>query len=235
MSDNILESDTAFENYSVVDFSNSPLNALQELNRGDIKQEFDLRRKLYENSDDFYISDAIEETTDEEFLKLKENVDRGKSLLKNEISLYSSLKDKMEEIISLKNIFHEQITNIRKSALILQEMNIQCEGYEDGLNTLTDSCIAFDKHVKTHLDNEKTIISADYNTSFRKLMQLKDVYKVFRHSDISYVCPLCLTKQVDSFLMSCGHTYCSDCVKRIHRICSICRNPISKIQSLYFS
>lgn len=218
-----------------IEFSDLPFNALRELNREDIYREYDLRKKLYEKDECFFSSFEIEETDDEELIKLKDNILKGRELLKNEISRYSTLKDKLEEINNLKRVFHEQILNIKRSSLILQEISIPCEGYQDQVHTMSQAYISLETTIDNFFDDKKKIIETDYNTSFKKLIQLKDMYKVLRHSDISYVCPLCLTNQVDTFVMSCGHTYCHVCVKKIQRCCSICREPISKINSLYFS
>ena len=227
------------ENDENVVLTGECVNALQELTRGTVDEEFDLKLKLYETKDAFYevkVDDRV--NTTEEIEKLKQYVKKGQQMLKSEIIRYSTLKDKLDQSAEIEEIFQSQITQIKRSFLILDELNIARASYASELNHLHDSIDNFKANITKDFSESMKSVKDEYNQSLKTLVQLKDVYQVCRDSDLSYVCPICLQSRVECFMIPCGHTFCRECVKptnSIRKICHICRNPYTRICTLYYA
>lgn len=223
---------------SALSVSEMSLNVIEELNRentSDVQEEYNLRKRLYENKDAFHEYGELEENTDSDITDLKETVKKGQVMLKKELTRYALLKDNLEDINNLKQHFHEQVMLIRKSLLLLREMKIDIDDVNNEIDSIQQKITSFDTKVLTHIEEESKQLRIDYEQSFKKLIELKDVYKILKNSDITFACPICLHSQVDSFLTPCGHTYCSTCLKDIRQRCYVCRQGFNKISSLYFN
>jgi hypothetical protein len=216
-----------------------PLNMIEEMNRHDtedVTAEYNLRTQLYENKDIFFNNENnIDETTNTDILELKEVVKKGQEMLKKEILRYSTLKDHLDEMTNLQMGFHNQIMAIKKSLLLLGELHIDVAEYSNDIDHIQKSLDMFDTKVCSHITNQSSHLREEYTDSFNKLAQLKDVYKILKNSDVTFACPICLTRQVESFLTPCGHTYCSKCLEDIRQRCYICRQNIDRVRSLYFN
>jgi hypothetical protein len=215
------------------------MNIVGELNRedeNDINSEYSIRKKLYENKDDFYKNEDLIETTDQEIIDISNTVKKGQLMLKSELLKYSVLKDDLEHTNNLQSNFHDQIMLMRKSLLLLRELNMDdIIDYKEDIDNIHKNLEKFDKKVCTHIANQSETLREEYSISFKKLLQLKDVYKILKNSDITFACPICMTNQVESFLIPCGHTYCPKCIVDIKQRCYICRQTFTKICSLYFN
>lgn len=50
------------------------------------------------------------------------------------------------------------------------------------------------------------------------------------------ICSICFHNTVDSFVIPCGHTFCSECAgKGAEHNCPVCRTAVTKISKLFFS
>ncbi|KAE8973727.1 hypothetical protein PR003_g27165 [Phytophthora rubi] len=60
------------------------------------------------------------------------------------------------------------------------------------------------------------------------LKQVEQALRDKRDAEMALVCVVCLVNSVDKVLIPCGHSYCSTCVKRLHRhSCPVCRREIT--------
>lgn len=64
---------------------------------------------------------------------------------------------------------------------------------------------------------------------YRILLKAKDVINI----DTKPVCSICIDKEVSHALVGCGHTFCSDCVRKQIKICYICRCEIRERVKIY--
>jgi hypothetical protein len=229
------------------DLGDMTLNIIGELNREDthdthdVSSEYAIRTRLYENKEAFFESDNTNSTenTDQEIIDISNTVKKGQLMLKKEIIRYSTLKDSLDDINKIQFNFHDQVMLMKKSLLILGELKLDLNNdildYKEDLDNIHNALDTFDKKVCSHITNQSSNLRTEYSNSFQKLLQLKDVYKILKNSDITFACPICLTRQVESFLAPCGHTYCASCIDDIKQRCYICRQNFTKICSLYFN
>ena len=66
----------------------------------------------------------------------------------------------------------------------------------------------------------------------REIISLQNFVKDESHEPI---CPICLTDPITQAVIPCGHTFCSNCSKKLNMSCSICRGIVRERIRLYFS
>lgn len=216
---------------------NTSLNAIQIVARGtdDINNEFNMKRRMYENSEAFFSNMGDSENSDADILELRTTVLKGQRMLRGEILKYSSLKAQIDLTTKLNDDFHEHIVQMKRSLLFMDQLEITHQHYKADIDALHKQLDAFDCKIKDHIELQMVDTKKEYETSFTKLVQLKSVYQVLRDSDISFVCPICLNAHVDSFLVPCGHTFCKECIRTNVERCHMCRHTFNKIGNLYYS
>ena len=211
------------------------MNAFQEINRGSVNDAFVLKQKVYESNDAFFDVDKVPETTDENIRELQDAIKQGQKLLNNEILQYSALKAELELASELKLTFNDNIVLIKRTLMYLEELQIHQEDYKNDVNNIHQIVDKFDKKIKDYFESSTVEVKKEYEVSFNKLLQLKDVYGVLHNQNNTTQCKICFNRQVDLFLVPCGHTFCQDCVTPDTKRCHICRLLIHKLCNLFFS
>ena len=69
---------------------------------------------------------------------------------------------------------------------------------------------------------------------FHQLRSLLKASSAFQEKELRNPCTICMTEEVDSVLVPCGHPFCSNCVKKTKTICFLCRTPVIQKQRVYF-
>lgn len=215
--------------------SDTSINVLQEMTRYSIDQEFNLRKQLYENREAFYDHIDLNIEVDSEITELTAAVKKGREILKQEILNYSSLKDQLEQVDEQKDLFQDQISKLKRVMLYLDQVKLCYEGYKEDLENMNTLVHNMEEKFKTHLECATKDTREHYDKTFQKLVQLKEIYQVYKDSDVSFVCPVCMSEQVQSFLIPCGHTFCKKCLPSNGVRCHICRKQYQRTNTLYFN
>lgn len=207
--------------------------------QNNVDEEFQLRRQLYENTANLSLDDAPasseHEAPDEEIEDIRKVMRKGQEMMKDEIITYTALRDELDEVSEQQRRIHEEISCIRNSLLVLDELRTNTDvSCEDQLATISHAVREMDEKTSAHFSTALESISQKYEVSKRRMMQFRDVYRVAKNNEES-ACPICMTHQVESFLAPCGHTYCNKCLLDIRARCYICRQPFSGVHKLYFS
>jgi uncharacterized phage infection (PIP) family protein YhgE len=217
------------------------INMLREMNMPNINEEFNFRNRLYVNNEPLPIlpdDDTTSETElDTDISELKEYVNKGRTLLKNELEEYNKIKEVIEDLEENKQQFHDGINKIKKILIMMSSLTSchEIENYLDSLTDLSKTIDDFDHKINTCLDEKIDTVRQDYKLSVNKLRKLKDVYSTLKQSNSVISCPVCLGGYVDSYLMPCGHTFCSKCLSNINKKCFVCRQSFTKIATLYYN
>lgn len=62
------------------------------------------------------------------------------------------------------------------------------------------------------------------------------ILQLINQMNTGSTCSICLTNNVDTYFIPCGHTTCSDCNQRNQSLkCPLCRKKIMKSKKLYFT
>ena len=72
---------------------------------------------------------------------------------------------------------------------------------------------------------------------YQKHIALREAIQIFKTSNITNepLCPICLTESVGMAIVSCGHTFCITCARRMVNECGVCRGKIRDRLKLYFA
>jgi hypothetical protein len=106
----------------------------------------------------------------------------------------------------------------------------------DKYNTLMESLEQYVEEVF-----QENGIESDYREiieNYRKFIHLREMMRIIRFTD-SYekepLCTICFDNKISHAFVPCGHTFCSNCLKKQSLNCSICRTNVRDRVKLYFS
>ena len=61
--------------------------------------------------------------------------------------------------------------------------------------------------------------------------------KTINKGNTGTTCNICMSNNIDSYVNPCGHTGCSECLKRLENYdmkCFVCRKHVADVRKLYF-
>ena len=74
--------------------------------------------------------------------------------------------------------------------------------------------------------------------SYNKHIALRDAIQIFKLGSClpsEPVCPICLTDTITYAIVSCGHTFCTACCRKMTYECMMCRGKIKERMKIYMS
>ena len=101
-----------------------------------------------------------------------------------------------------------------------------------------DLKISFDKNIDTiytniiEASNVKKLY-AEYINILKKHRYYIQCLHELKTLSSKPTCPFCLTNEIDTVIVSCGHSCCNQCIMQLGDRCGACRTKITKIQRLY--
>ena len=160
---------------------------------------------------DFDITECISNIT-----KLKESI----------IVHFSNLKEIEEELEKEVNIVDKSFSHVEQLKLFSNTIK------------LTDLKYTFDTNVQSIYDN--ILQSSNIKPLYDKYTDILKKHRFFMQClqklktlSMKPTCPFCLNHEIDTVIISCGHTCCNNCVMQLGDRCGACRTKITKIQRLY--
>lgn len=129
---------------------------------------------------------------------------------------------------------------LREKLDILDKIQGKLSGVVD-LDPLESYCPLMDA-TETYIGKiyEKYGIENEYKgfiEAYRRFIALRDIVVLTRTMESSVcepLCSICLNESVCYALTPCGHTYCSNCIKKQFSVCFICRGNIRDRVKVYF-
>jgi hypothetical protein len=82
-------------------------------------------------------------------------------------------------------------------------------------------------------DNYKELVEAYKKWNICR--QIISLHNNFRNETHDPQCAICLTDPITTAIVPCGHTFCSNCVKKQNTTCYICRGNIRERVKLFFT
>jgi hypothetical protein len=149
-----------------------------------------------------------------------------KKLKQSIISHFSNLKTAEEELEKEVNIVDNSFKHIEQLHTFsngIQSSDLK-DIFDKNVQNIYDNIIQLSK-IKSLYDNY-TIILKKHRFFMKCLQELKTL-------SMKPTCPFCLTQEIDTVIVSCGHTCCNQCVMQLGDRCGACRTKITKIQRLY--
>jgi len=205
-----------------------------------IEDQYNSRRLLYENKDIFYnFLDETQETEENaELAEISNTIIKGQKLLTSNIIDYNTNLTKVKQIDDvIKSAGHlvfetqQRLDHLQHS---VSNVDIPVDDLQNTIDGISYSMNYVLENIETQAQVKKEELQASLNKNQQTIKSLSKAYNVLRNANISYTCPVCMHNQVDVYLDTCGHTYCTTCISKA-KYCYLCRAKFNKINSLYFS
>ena len=129
----------------------------------------------------------------------------------------------LEKEIGKLDTSFQHINHLKKFGISIQEDSLQSD-FTDNIEKIYE-----------HLLNNSPV--KDMYSNYKKLL-LKHKYYLKCLQELKALsnkptCPFCLTNDIDTVLIPCGHSCCNQCIMQLGDRCGACRSSINKVQRLY--
>lgn len=182
-----------------------------------------------ENLNDLILYGLSEEEVNN-LKSIDDSVKKGKELLLKTLKEYNDCKNEIYQIEKNIKVTETTVKNIKSTLQNLTDVH-------NDLQEITDDFLS------KLLEKQETIIS-DMQTDASLMICNRDkleaiirslatTYNVIKNAPMHHTCPICITREVDTYLEPCGHTLCSSCNQHTH--CHMCRTRIRTTKSIYYS
>lgn len=147
------------------------------------------------------------------------------------IELYKETGEKLMDTENQLKMRIEKMDKIQKRVAIVIELqtNEATPGLTNALeNYLTTSFR--DMSIETQYKNLLTL--------YQKHIMLREAIQFFKTGQqpaTEPLCPICIEDSIGTAIVPCGHTFCSNCAKRMISECGVCRGRIRDRLKLYFT
>jgi hypothetical protein len=148
--------------------------------------------------------------------------------------MFNQYKTIGEEVIRLETILYQKIDLLDK--LNSRTPLITSLSHNEILPELIDTFAKYaDSVYKSSKieDTYKELVEAYKKWNICR--QIITVHSNFKTDTHESQCSICLSEPVSGALVPCGHTFCSNCVKKQNTTCYICRGTIRERIKLYFT
>ena len=214
-----------------------------------VEERFQARKRLYENRD--ILADICRENSDvdkyviadriDELENIQASIIKGKDILLEELRKHKALTLQKIAIDEFESSSRSSCFECEQKLGKIRNMFAGQTIDNDILNDVKDaidgalysiSCLY--NLIQKTVDAKSGNICEEMNKNNAIIRYMAKAYHVIQHTNIGHTCPICLTKEVDTFCEPCGHNFCKDCLQCTSR-CFMCRSPIQRRHSLYFS
>jgi hypothetical protein len=218
---------------------------MNELNLGgDILGNFELRRQIYDGRSTLLgavgDSNVPEESSEHEKCRdIEKAVQDGRALLSQHIKTYQACHAQLAALDKACDGVEALFAHANRAIRELETACLKHDHSADVVGAVADAVQnlagARDAAVRA-VGAKRPELERAFNESCSVLRRLSATYQGLRTTHNSmFTCPICLDRQVDKYVMTCGHTFCHACVQDIDDHCPMCRRPIVRVGDLYFT
>jgi hypothetical protein len=179
--------------------------------------------------------DVSLDSTIESFDEGLKNINGGGGLdnfLKQTRWIFNQYKNIGEEVIRLETILFQKIEMLDK----LNNRTPMLMGLTNNevLPELIDTFAKYAESVfkTTQIEDTYKELVETYK-KWNICRQIIALHHNFKTDKQEPLCPICLTDTVATVLVPCGHTFCSNCIKKQNTTCYMCRGTIRERVKLY--
>jgi hypothetical protein len=148
--------------------------------------------------------------------------------------LFNQYKILGEEVLRLETILFQKID-------LLDKLNSKVSL----ISTLEENEVLPDLMNMFHKYIESSFKSTNIEDTYRDLIEAYKKWNIcrqiiclhnnFKDKTNDPQCSICITEPVSNTIVPCGHTFCSNCIKKQNTTCYICRGTIRERVKLYFT
>lgn len=193
-----------------------PIN-LDFINNSDNKSDSLYLKEIYAIVDSLPLDKLNIEEYDPELLK------QECEKYKNQLTKYSTLFKQQQ--LELK-VFDEKIETLTETK----------KKFEDALNdeNITNTLVMIDELID-HIKIKQECLKNEHQRTALEYKYLFSIGPHYTQNDPRHLCPICVSNEVDTAIVPCGHTVCGKCsIKCDISMCYVCRNQIEKVIKLYY-
>ena len=138
-----------------------------------------------------------------------------------------------DEVSRLESLLNQRLGNldrIHKKINSLQQLpeNDALDAVYSAFQAYTDYAFK-DAHIE---ETYRDLVAAYKRWSL--LREIIAVQQIFEPKASDPTCSICLTESISHTVNPCGHTFCTNCIKKMNTTCYLCRGQIKDRIRLYF-
>lgn len=172
---------------------------------------------------------------------LNSNITSAITLYENEILKISEINSQMD---SLKHKYNKASQWIESMSNQIETFRIFTtkyfkpsdpslySGVIEEVNSIDSHLKSCETTINTYVENTIEDKKQTYASAKKCVQSLDKVFSILKYN--KYACPICIHREITTFVVPCGHTYCKVCAAKMDTGCFICRQPIIKLNPLFF-
>jgi hypothetical protein len=194
------------------------------------------RKEMYERT----FSDSITFKTENassniEITNYMNEITKGKQMYLFQAKLFLEHVKILDEIkivqAQLTSYFRDQLSSL---SLIKNKQHL-FQVSQQAITNYIDATESFKQHVLDSLSEAFDNAKRNCDETESIINSMKPLYVAVQMANSFRACSICLNKEVDSYFVPCGHTFCSQCIKKNNGDCFICRKKVLTVNSLFYS
>ena len=166
---------------------------------------------------------------------INNSVQRGKEKLKNLLQTYDKCVKDIDTINQKINEVGDKIHSYEHIHNALVNLDNKFKELLPSIKDVRD----IKSNIVDDLELQLASTSIEKDKLEAMILSLGRTYNILRTAPLVHTCPICMTNEVDTFFVPCGHTVCKDCVSgrycNSNKFCHMCRVSIREIRKLYYS
>lgn len=211
-------------------------NIYHELN----SKQTDDKRLIYDYKDILAKMNEINivnvEDNQEEYDTIKLYVQKGHTILINELKKHKELTVKKNNIEEFENSVKSTCLECQQklSQLIIkfETEDIDTVDLQNHIDSTVYSLGSIFELASKNAKEKTEILSQEINKNNSIIRYLSNTYNILKNTSLGHTCSICLMNEVTQFCDPCGHCYCSKCMKGNY--CYMCRMKVNKLNPLFY-
>jgi hypothetical protein len=223
--------------------SGLPTQHVDAADMRELESLLEARKEMYEQNLDangFDVSDTTESCAimDDLTKSLLESINQARVLYKTTADAYMDTIAKLEGLTSIKTYVSQYV---KETETFTSYLNKKVLNQKIG-SVDFDSVVEFEKSFGKMKECISDTITAEMETLEKnkkeyaqKISTLKPLFSLTQGVNGFRMCTVCLSREVQSYIVPCGHTFCNECLKKSKGDCFICRKRAINVSPLYFN
>lgn len=210
-----------------------------------VMTEFEMRRSMYltqtvmQDVETDSNDSMVDQETSQRCQEIERTMSEARVLLSNHMNVLLKNTERVTSITRQKQSLTKQLAIVKRAIHDFECACMQHDKSSDVMEPIecaVKTLVAVHDSVNQSMSAQLPEIHSEMARSKEVLMKLSSSYRALRASSHVFTCPICLDRQVEKFLIPCGHTFCAQCCHRVEvNACPMCRVSYSTIGDLYYT
>jgi hypothetical protein len=209
-----------------------PIPLGTEMQSPDIDLICSTRQELHELKQKNANTEPLSEPISDKIKSMLAQVEDARSYYSSCASEYLEAANVLENLSNVEADIKHKIHGYRQLLTTLKDNNsfgFDTELLDKFINDTEASLIYFNDKITETRDQ----LDKNKNNASTMLQHLSPLFSTVQSCSHYRACSICLTREVDAFLIPCGHTFCKHCLQQATKVCFICRRPFINASPLF--